>query len=225
MRLLRELKQVKELLIWLNARSTRERVILTGAALMIPVLLWDSALMEPLEARRVLADKQIASLELDIARLEGQTEKLASELSIDLDAENRARKESLLDSLSRLRGVVDQRTGDLIPPAEMTRGLKEMLARQEGLRLVRLESLAVEPLFEKPEELEVEIEGSNLFKHGVVIEVLGDFPSTVRYLQALEKLPWRFFWESLDYEVLDYPKARVTLTLRSLSTREGLVGV
>ncbi len=223
MRRLRELKRVKELLIWLNARSTRERVVLSGAALMIPVLLWDSALMEPLEARRVAAEKRIVSLELDVARLEGQTEKLASELSIDLDAENRARREGLLDSLSRLRQVVDERTGDLIPPAEMTRVLKEMLARQEGLRLVRLESLAVEPLFETPEA--VEVEGSDLFKHGVVIEVLGDFPSTVRYLQAVEKLPWRFFWESLDYEVLDYPKARVTLTLRSLSTQEGLVGV
>ncbi len=221
-----QLKQrLGELIVWLNARSTRERVVLGGAALMIPLLLWDSTLMEPLEARREKAAKQTRSLEADIGRLEEQTERLATQLSIDLDADNRSRREQLRDVLDRLGDVVDERTDDLIPPAEMTRVLKEMLIRQEGLRLVRLESLPVEPLFETPEELEAETEGADLFKHGVVIEVLGDFPGTVRYLRAIEELPRRFFWESLDYEVLKYPTARITLTLRSLSTAEGLVGV
>ncbi len=221
-----QLKQrLGELIVWLNARSVRERIILGGAALVVPLLLWDSALMEPLEARREQAAKQIRSLEADIGRLEQQTERLASLLSIDLDAENRIRREQLRDALDRLGDVVDERTDDLIPPAEMTRVLKEMLIRQKGLRLVRLESLPVEPLFETPEELEAETEGSDLFKHGVVIEMLGDYPGTVRYLRAIEELPRRFFWESLDYEVLEYPTARVTVTLRSLSTEEGLVGV
>ncbi len=123
------------------------------------LLLWNAALMEPLEARRLEADNRIASLELEIQQLEQQTEKLASELSIDLDVENRARKENLLSSLDHLRGVVDTRTDDLIPPVEMTRVLKQMLIKTVGLRLVRLENLPVEPLFETPEELGVEIEG------------------------------------------------------------------
>ncbi len=219
------MKQLNELIKWLNARSARERIFLAAACLTIPVLFWDSALMEPLEARRLEAEKKIASLKNDVMRLEGETEKLAKELSIDLDAENRDRKKSLMDSLSRLHEVVDKRTEDLIPPAEMTRVLKQMLLRQAGLRLVRLESLPVEPLFETPEGIEVESEGDDLFKHGVVIEVLGDYASTVLYLQAVETLPRRFFWESLDYKVTEYPTARVTLTLRSLSTQEGVVGV
>ena len=219
------MRQLNKLIVWLNARSLRERVILAAASLAIPLMLWNAALMEPLELRRVESDKRISSLELEIQQLERQTEQFASELSIDLDAENRARKDNLLDSLDRLRGVVDTRTEDLIPPAEMTRVLKEMLSKTEGLRLVRLESLPVEPLFETPEELDVELEGGDLFKHGVVIEVLGDFPSTVRYLREIEQLPRRFYWETLDYEVVEYPTARVTLTLRSLSTQEGVVGV
>ena len=219
------MRQLNKLIVWLNARSLRERVILAAASLAIPLMLWNAALMEPLELRRVESDKRIASLELEIQQLERQTEEFASELSIDLDAENRARKDNLLDSLDRLRGVVDTRTEDLIPPAEMTRVLKEMLTKTEGLRLVRLENLPVEPLFETPEELDVEMEGGDLFKHGVVIEVLGDFPSTVRYLREIEQLPRRFYWETLDYEVVEYPTARVTLTLRSLSTQEGVVGV
>ncbi len=219
------MRQLNKLIVWLNARSLRERVILAGASLAIPVMLWNAALMEPLEARRIEADKRVATLELEIQRLEQQTETLAFELSIDLDVENRARKRSLLGSLDHLRDIVDSRTEDLIPPAEMTRVLKEMLIKTEGLRLVRLETHPVEPLFETPEELDVNTEGGDLFKHGVVIEVLGDFPTTVRYLREIEQLPRRFYWETLDYEVLEYPIARVTLTLRSLSTQEGVVGV
>ncbi len=219
------MRQLNKLIAWLNARSLRERVIRAGASLAIPLLLWNTALMEPLEARRLEADNRIASLELEIQQLEQQTEKLASELSIDLDVENRSRKENLLGSLARLRGIVDERTDDLIPPAEMTRVLTEMLSKTKGLRLVRLETLPVEPLFETPDGLDVETEGGDLFKHGVVIEVLGDFPTTVRYLLEIEQLPRRFYWETLDYEVLEYPIARVTLTLRSLSRQEGVVGV
>lgn len=217
--------KLAEFIKWVNARSTRERVFLAGAALAVPLALWDSALMEPLAARREQAAKQVSALQGEVEKLEAQTERLAAELSIDLDAENRDKKEQLLTALERLREVVDRRTEDLIPPSEMTSVLKEMLIRQEHLRLVRLESLPVEPLFMTPEALEAHTEGSDLFKHGVVIEVLGDYPSTVRYLREIEQLPRRFFWESLDYEVLEYPKARVTLILRSLSTEEGVVGV
>ncbi len=174
------MRQLNKLIVWLNARSLRERVILAGASLAIPVMLWNAALMEPLEARRIEAEKRVATLELEIQRLEQQTETLAFELSIDLDVQNRARKRSLLGSLDHLRDIVDSRTEDLIPPAEMTRVLKEMLIKTEGLRLVRLETLPVEPLFETPEELDVDTEGGDIFKLGVVIEVLGDFPSTVR---------------------------------------------
>jgi MSHA biogenesis protein MshJ len=57
------------------------------------------------------------------------------------------------------------------------------------------------------------------------MEIRGGYLSTLRYLEELEDLPWRFFWKSLNYEVLEYPEARVVLTVETLSLREGWIGV
>jgi MSHA biogenesis protein MshJ len=41
----------------------------------------------------------------------------------------------------------------------------------------------------------------------------------------LEGLPWRIFWDSVSYEVLDYPKSIVRLKLHTLSLSEDWIGV
>ena len=214
--------KLQELTSWFNQRNARERALILAACLAVPWALWDSALMEPLKERKAQATKQVKTVHDEIRALETAAEKLAGELSVDLDADNLAEKDKLLKTVAELAQRLDDRTDDLIPPEQMTQMLKELLLRQTGLTLVRLESLPGEPLFAG--ERTASAAGA-LFKHGVVIEVRGDYRSTVRYLESIEELPWRFFWDSLDYEVLVYPEARVTLTLRSLSTDEGWVGV
>jgi MSHA biogenesis protein MshJ len=49
--------------------------------------------------------------------------------------------------------------------------------------------------------------------------------ATLRYLQALEKLPWRFFWDSVSYQVMEYPDSVVRLELHTLSLSEDWIGV
>ena len=49
--------------------------------------------------------------------------------------------------------------------------------------------------------------------------------ATLRYLQALEALPWRFFWDSVDYQVIAYPQSTVRLKLHTLSLSEDWIGV
>jgi MSHA biogenesis protein MshJ len=48
----------------------------------------------------------------------------------------------------------------------------------------------------------------------------GSYLATLRYLRALEALPWEFFWDGLHFEVIEYPTARVRLDIHTL----GLTG-
>jgi MSHA biogenesis protein MshJ len=41
----------------------------------------------------------------------------------------------------------------------------------------------------------------------------------------LERLPWRFYWQDLNYSVDHYPNAEVILRVYTLSSEEGLFGV
>ena len=55
------------------------------------------------------------------------------------------------------------------------------------------------------------------FLHPVEIVVEGDFASVVSYLRAVEGLPWRIQWRSLELVAGDYPQNRVTLVIGALS--------
>ena len=48
---------------------------------------------------------------------------------------------------------------------------------------------------------------------------------TVNYLKSLESLPWRFSWDSVDYQVKQYPVAETTLRLYTLSFEENWLGL
>ncbi|SMF34560.1 MSHA biogenesis protein MshJ [Alteromonadaceae bacterium Bs31] len=64
-----------------------------------------------------------------------------------------------------------------------------------------------------------------VYKHAVRVSLQGEYFSVVKYLKSLEALPWRFYWEFIDYEVDAYPSAKITLEVYTLSTSKGVLGV
>lgn len=59
--------------------------------------------------------------------------------------------------------------------------------------------------------------GSLLYRHGVEITVRGNYLDMIDYMNALESLPTQLFWGGAKLEVDDYPTARLTLTMYTLS--------
>jgi MSHA biogenesis protein MshJ len=64
----------------------------------------------------------------------------------------------------------------------------------------------------KPREL--------LYRHGVEIVVQGGYLDMIAYMQALEALPVQLFWGAARLDAQQYPDARLTLTLYTLSLDE-----
>jgi MSHA biogenesis protein MshJ len=56
-----------------------------------------------------------------------------------------------------------------------------------------------------------------LFRHGVEITLSGSYLDMIAYMEALESLPTQLFWGKAEFEVENYPNARLTLTLYTLS--------
>jgi MSHA biogenesis protein MshJ len=61
----------------------------------------------------------------------------------------------------------------------------------------------------KPDEL--------LYRHGVEVTVQGSYLDMVAYMAALEALPTQLFWGKVALDAQQYPNARLTLTLYTLS--------
>lgn len=56
-----------------------------------------------------------------------------------------------------------------------------------------------------------------LYRHGVQVVLQGNYLDMVSYMESLERMPAQLFWGKATLDSADYPKARLTLTLYTLS--------
>ena len=67
--------------------------------------------------------------------------------------------------------------------------------------------------------------GPSLYRHGLRVEFEGGYLQTLSYLQALEALDTGFQWSALEFEVLEYPRAGIAITVHSLSLDDAWIGI
>lgn len=228
---------------WADALSLRERIVLLAALAVTLFVLWDSVLMAGPSATRRRVGEELETARLRVDGLRTQRETLTQAATTDPNERVLAEREALRAQLAELDTALSERTADLVPPAEMPRVLKDLVSAEPGVRLVRLEALPVQPVVgigttasdgdadtdaSSAAEAEHGTRGAPaalLYKHGLLLELRGDYMSTLRYLSAVEQLRWRLLWDRITYEVDGYPEARVVLIVHSLSTEESWIGV
>ncbi len=217
----------EELCQRLDALSQRERLLVVVALLGVITLLWYTLLIEPLAMRRQKNVEQAASARTLLTALEQEQAARIAASSQDPDAENRRQAALLQNEVAQLDKRLAALTGELITPRQMAAVLEEMLTRRRGLSLIRLENLPSEPLLEQPAAdppADPTLQ-RNLYRHPLRIELAGSYLEALAYLQALENLPRKVYWQDLKISVEEYPQARIRVTIYTLSLKEGWIGV
>ncbi len=212
--------QWRRLADWLESRSLRERLLLLAAALALVSALWTLTIYAPWRARITVQAEERAKLTHELESLRTQTQALIVRAEQDPNRALRAREHDLRARLERLNAQLSERAGDFVSPEHMARALREVLSVQSGLRLVRLQTLPPVPL-----QVEEGAKAVPVYRHGLELEFVGDYFGTLRFLEAVEALPWSFFWDVLDYQVETHPRARVKLRVHTLSGQEAWIGV
>jgi len=225
-----------------DALSLRERALLFLAVIAVLYLLWEQALMAPLERERRAAQAAIGQATARIAALDAEAAAIVRRHREDPNAPLRARERELRAAIAEVDARLAELTVGLIAPREMARVLEAVLARDAGLRLVRLENRGRRPLLapraQEPAEQGQEREAAGgpaaaaggegalprIWRHDVRLELEGSFLAALRYLKALERLDRRFFWDGVVVQVERYPKARVRIDVHTLSLEEGWIG-
>jgi MSHA biogenesis protein MshJ len=224
--------RVRRWLERIDALGMRERALVFVAALGVLYIAWVQLLFEPLAAER---DRVAA----DIERTRGQIQRVHQEIAAavgrrgeDPDASARARLTALRGELTALDRSLRQVIKRVVPPEQMASLLEVMLTREPGLKLIKLEGLGAEPVIQAAHEARAPKDGAasaeagfTLFRHGLHLEFEGQYLATLRYLKALEELPWQFLWDGVTLEVEHHPEARVSITVHSLSLEKAWIGV
>ena len=203
----------------INNLSLRERGILFLAVALVLYLLWSALLSNPLAKKQQVLLTQIKSVRSEITTLDEQAVAIVERYNRDPNAAERRQLEQLQTSLAATRQELKQAISGLIEPQQMAKALETVLAEQKSLRFVRIENLGAEPLL--PEQ----VTEAGIYKHTMRLEMEGSFTQTFNYLRALEALPWQFRWDEVELTMLDYPTARVVITVHTLSMQRGWLGV
>ena len=210
--------KLTSLLAVVDKMSLRERLLVFGAGMMLLGSVWYLGLMQPLT-------KQVTRSRTEITTLQERTKTTNQNLEVQAlqisgsetgDREKFERVQQRLDDINeRLGGYA----AELIDPAEMSRVLQGILKEQSRLRLIRARNISHGAM-----SASAEAETTTFYRHGLEIEFEGSYLACLEYLQQLEALPWRFYWQFLEIEVLEYPRNRIRLEVSTLSPDEEWIG-
>lgn len=203
------------------ALSRRERVLVSLALVLAPLLIGYSLFVDPQNVRLKVMETTLATDGATAARLQAEAANLQQQLAIDPDAGRKADLAALNGERDKLDEQLRQFSSVLVRPEQMNGLLESLLARQVGLRLISLKTLAPQSVLPVEEVKEGEAKPAersfDLYRHGVEIRLEGSYGQLQAYLSQLEKLPQKLLWGQLNYRVIDYPRAELTLTVYTLS--------
>ena len=215
----------------LDALGVRERGLLFAGGVVLACLGWQSFLMDPLTARAHQAQQRLTETAQRMHALQQTSAEAIGDPLVAAADRNRA----LRAQQAALEAELHTLAQGYVAPERMANLLRELLARQQGLKLISLANLPVRSLSETPRvqtgngvadpPAELAADDRGPFLHPVEIVVEGDYASVVAYLRALEQLPWRLHWQQLELSPGPESVNRVRLVIGALSLSRSWMSV
>jgi len=175
--------------------------------------------------------------------VDGLQQALTRDPNLALKQQLKQYEQELANADEQLLGL----TSDLIDPVQMRYALIELLAMQPEVKLLSFEllpprELISAPLIEEAGQASQASAGQNsksntgmnsevahstmtLYRHGIKLKFAGSYFQLRDYLQQMESLSWRFFWQDFDYRLVEYPSSELEVEIYSLSTKRAFLGV
>ena len=221
------MKDKYELLIKrIDVFNRRERIMLLCAVVVALYVIWDAILLRPLETEKKQLSDAIANINNQVGALDTQINTIIEASKIDPDAVNKQRLEEAKKQIQAIDETLRSATFGLVTPKDMPKILEDVLNRNKSLKLVRMESIPVVSLVNPTDATKpTETVSSGIFRHGLLMEIEGSYLDTLVYLKSLEQLPWKIYWDSIEFKTSEYPTARVIIKVYTLSLDKGWIGV
>lgn len=219
--------------------KTIRRVLISGVLAAIYAVL-DMAVIQPLMEEYSEVTKSIESVKSQSKGFAAELLNLKGTAGIDPSLSEKKQFEAAKIKLKQIESEIEETASNFVSPAEMSRFLMALTKASKKLTLVSMQntlpdSVIVTTTKETPapqdpkakknnkiaKEPIIEVIGEDkVFKHGIEIELRGNYSDIAAFLKKLEKLPWRVFWYSLNLKRETYPNSLITIELYTLSLDE-----
>ncbi len=195
----------------------RERVLLLAASVAVMFLLTDTLVLQPTLKAQQVARQEIIDLEVKLNSLRQNAQLLSYKTDSDPTATQRQTRDRLATELAELDSRIVNQLGALVEPAQAAQVLEQLLGSHPGLKLTTLTANA-EPLTDL--ELEQQTAAPGLARYQLDMIVQGSYLDILNYLQSLEAMPWKFFWQQVDFQATEHPHAETRLQLYTLGAQD-----
>lgn len=215
-----------------DALTLRERAMIFAAVTVMLVTLVNLLLLDPVSAKQKKLSQEIELQQSKMREIQANIQVLVTAQGVDPDAANKARLAQLKRQIEEMNARLESTQQSLVPPEKMATVLEDILRRDRQLQLVSLKTLPTSGLKElaapvatapaaQPQATAIQPAAkpvqNSIYRHGVEITVQGNYADLLRYLAQLEDLSWQMYWGKVNLAVGDYPTAKLSLTLYTLS--------
>jgi MSHA biogenesis protein MshJ len=214
----------------INARSTRERVILCCAILVVGYALADQFLLAKQIHQLRDASRQNVQLEQEIKQLRLQEETLHMLLRSDPNAPWLQQQQAYRQEIGKLDQKIAEIDSTLVQPGQITILLKDLLKSHHKLAITGLRLLPPEPISDNAgRTAAAQSTGRSgdpaalLWRHNIEITLRGNYLDILGYIEDLEDLPWRFSWSKLSVQSQAAGQTVATITLGTYSINQTLI--
>ena len=242
---------IQQLMEQIDSRVLRERALIFISLLAVIFILWDLLLQSTIDQTGKKLQAEQAQLLSDQQALDTKIATLTLAMASDPAIGKRKEIETFATKISAIEAQLAGMSQGLISAEQLPQVLQDVLARTQSVTLLQVRTLTATEIQlssvsgmgvsgmgasgmgvsgggaeqEKSTTAPAAPTGTGVYKHSVLIRVAGNYSELVKLLQDIEALPWRFYWESLDYTVTQYPQAEIDIQVFTLSSEEGLLGV
>lgn len=216
-----------------NARSLRERVLITVGIVALVAVVLDTLLLSPLDIKQKRLSAQLSEARTAIKA--GEILIAANSGQADPDEVKRRYRDELRKQIADIDAKLQGLQKQLVPPDQVAKLLEGVLKKERGLTLVSLRKLPVQryqtggaPAAQpapgaaaQPPAAGAEVANGapdrSIYQHSFEVSIEGSYAELHGYLARLEALPWQLFWGKVTLDAVAHPKLRLTLTLHTLS--------
>jgi MSHA biogenesis protein MshJ len=216
----------------IDGMSLRERALIFIMVAVIVLTFMNTVFLDPLFAKQREKSQLLTQQQSQMKAAQTAIQELLK--ANDPDKLNRVRLAQLEVEIKHVDLALADLQKSLVPPQKMGALLEDILRQNGQLRLVSLKTLPASSIADasKPGAGNHDSEaktnatpGALIYRHGVEITLEGSYPELLRYVSALERLPWRMFWGRVSMTTETYPKTTLVLTLYTLSLEETWLSV
>ena len=205
-----------------NKMTLRERFIMFGALLICTASITYFWMLEPASLKQVKIGKQLQKSYQAEKTLKNEI--AAVELRLQQDPLEDINKNIAFSqaTLVQLEKQLEDKLVKFIHAQRMPIALTKVLSKRPGVKISALKSLPVKA-FNSLKKAGKKNAQDIFYQHTLEITLQGDYNAIYQYLLNVESLPEKFYWYSLDYQVSNYPLAKVTIKIYTLSDQRDLV--